>query len=437
MAQYSEHKKKTLMNESILLHILTICGLILVSAFFSGAETGLTAASKGTIYKLKMSSDRRAELVSRLLRDKDALIGTLLLGNNGVNILASALSTSLAIRLYGDDGVFYSTVIMTILVLVFAEVLPKTYALYNAEKVALSVARPLVIFVTILSPITRLVQIMVDMFMNLLGMSKKNSDTLTATEELRGTIEMHHREGRVVKRDRDMLGSVLDLTETEISKVMVHRKKMLTVNVDQAPSKLISQLLSKNHTRIPVWKGKPDNIIGILHTKSVLKLIHKKKGKVKISEIMKLVADPWFVPETNTLSNQLMQFRKKRMHIAIVVDEYGDLVGLVTLEDILEEIVGKIDDEHDRYSGGPIKRFKGGRMEVDGEMTIRDLNRQMDWHLPDIAATTVAGLIIHESEIIPNVGQKFVFHNFTFKVIKRKGNQITRVMVVPRKKEKT
>lgn len=426
------------MNESILFYLLSICALILVSAFFSGAETGLTAASKGKIYKLKMGKDNRAELVTRLLGDKDALIGTLLLGNNAVNILASALATSLAIRIYGEEeGVIYSTIVMTILVLVFAEVLPKTYAFYNAEKVSLSVAKPLTIFVTVLSPITKLVQIMVDAFMGLLGMSKKNSDTLTATEELRGTIEMHHREGNVVKRERDMLGSVLDLTETEISEVMVHRKRMLTVNIDQAPAKLITQLLSKNHTRIPVWKERSDNIIGILHTKSILKLMHKKKGKVKSVEIMKLMVDPWFVPETNTLSNQLLQFRKRRMHMAIVVDEYGDLVGLVTLEDILEEIVGKIDDEHDRSSAVPMKKYKSGQMEVDGEMTIRDLNRQMDWNLPDDVATTVAGLIIHEAETIPSVGQKFLFHNFTFKVIKRKGNQITRVRVIPRKKEKT
>ncbi len=422
------------MNESIFLQIMGILALNIIAAFFSAGETALTALSKGKIYKLKMSGDKRAEIVTRLRMDKDALIGTLLLGNNAVNILASAIATSLAIRMYGDQGVVYATIIMTVLVLVFGEVLPKTYAFYNAEKVSLAVAKPLMIFVKILSPITKLVQIMVDAFMGLLGMSKKNTDTLTATEELRGTIEMHHREGRVVKRERDMLGSVLDLSDTEVGEVMVHRKKMLTVNVDQTPAKLISQVLSKNHTRIPVWSQRPDNIIGILHTKSILKLMHKKKGKVKSQEIIKLISPPWFVPETNTLSNQLLQFRKKRMHMAIVVDEYGDLVGLVTLEDILEEIVGKIDDEHDLSPVEKVKKYKAGLVEVSGEMTVRDLNRKMDWNLPDDIATTVAGLIIHESETIPSVGQKFIFHNFTFKVLKRKGNQITSVMVAPRKK---
>ncbi len=424
------------MDESTLLQILGIITLILISAFFSGSETGLTAVSKAKIYKLKMGGDKRADLVTRLRMDKDALIGTLLLGNNAVNILASALATSLAIRLYGDPGVVYSTIMMTVLVLVFGEVLPKTYAFYNAEKTSLYVAMPMLFFVKILSPITKLVQIMVDAFMGLLGMSKKNADTLTATEELRGAIEMHHREGGVVKRERDMLGSVLDLAKTEVGEIMVHRKKMLTVNIDQPPSKLIAQLLSKNHSRIPVWKDSPDNITGILHTKSLLKLMQKKSGKIKTGDIVKLVTPPWFVPETNTLSNQLLQFRKKRTHMAIVVDEYGDLVGLVTLEDILEEIVGQINDEHDQAPTSQVKKYKSGQIEVDGEMTIRDLNRQMDWNLPDDDATTVAGLVIHESETIPVVGQKFSFHNFTFKVVKRKDNQITRVAILPRKKEK-
>jgi Mg2+/Co2+ transporter CorB len=424
----------SIMDESILLQLIGIAVLILISAFFSGAETGLTALSKAKIYKLKMGGDKRADLVTRLRGDKDALIGTLLLGNNAINILASALATSLAIHLYGDKGVLYSTIIMTVLVLVFAEVMPKTYAFYNAEKVSLSVAKPLSLFVMLLSPITKLVQVMVDAFMGLFGVNKKNVDTLTASDELRGAIEMHHHEGRVVKRERDMLGSVLDLTETEVGEIMVHRKKMLTVNIDQTPAKLIAQVLSKNHTRIPVWKERPDNIIGLLHTKSILKLMHRKKGKVKSNEIMKTLVSPWFVPETNTLSNQLLQFRKKRMHMAIVVDEYGDLVGLVTLEDILEEIVGQIDDEHDQSSAGQIKKSKDGYVEVSGEMSIRDLNRQMDWNLPDDVATTIAGLIIHEAETIPNVGQKFLFHSFAFKILKKRGNQVTMVRISPAKK---
>jgi len=424
------------MEESTVLQLIGVITLVIISAFFSCAETGMTAISKGKIYKLKMGGDKRADLVTRIRADKDALIGTLLLGNNAVNILASAIATSLAIQTYGETGVFYATIVMTILVLVFGEVLPKTYAFYNAEKVSLAVARPLYICVIILSPITKLVQLMVGGLMSAFGMNRKDTDTLAATEELRGTIEMHHREGRVVKRERDMLGSVLDLTETEVGRVMVHRKNMLTVNIDQPPATLVAQILSKSHTRIPVWRDSSDNIIGILHTKSILKLLHRKNNNVTSEEIISLIAEPWFVPETNTLSNQLLQFRKKRMHMAIVVDEYGDLVGLVTLEDILEEIVGQIDDEYDQSSSGKVKKFKSGQIEVEGEMSIRDLNRQMDWNLPDDIAITVAGLIIHESETIPHIGQKFLFHNFSFKVLKRNGNQVTKVAISPPKKEK-
>lgn len=424
------------MDGSLILHLASVAFLILLSAFFAGAETGLTAVSKGKIYKLKMSGDKRADMVTRLRSDKDALIGTLLLGNNAVNILASSLATSFAIHLYGDHGVFYSTGIMTLLILIFGEVMPKTYAFYNAEAISLKAAGPLILLVKLFSPITKMVQVMVDAFMRIFGMTKKNTDSLTASEELRGAIEMHHREGRVVKRERDMLGSVLDLTDTEVGEVMVHRKKMLTVNIDQPTSNLIEQILSKNHTRIPVWKERPDNIIGILHAKSLLKLMHSKSGKIKTPDIMKTISQPWFVPKTNTLSNQLLQFRKKRMHIAIVVDEYGDLVGLVTLEDILEEIVGQIEDEHDETSASKIKKSSKGYIDVDGEMSIRDLNRQMDWQLPDDIATTIAGLIIHEAETIPIVGQKFTFHNFTFKIMKRKGNQVTSVRISPVKKPK-
>jgi Mg2+/Co2+ transporter CorB len=278
---------------------------------------------------------------------------------------------------------------------------------------------------------------MVGGLMTIFGINKKGTDSLTATEELRGTIEMHHHEGRVVKRERDMLGSVLDLAETEVSKVMVHRKNMLTVNIAQAPEKIIDDVLSKNHTRIPVWRDSSDNIVGILHTKSILKLLQKKNNNnITTPEIMSLVTNPWFVPEANTLSNQLLQFRKKRMHMAIVVDEYGDLVGLVTLEDILEEIVGQIDDEYDQSPAGKIKKFKNGQIEVDGDMSIRDLNRHMDWNLPDDIATTIAGLIIHESETIPTIGQQFLFHNLSFKVLKRKENQVTRVAISPSKQQK-
>ncbi len=417
------------MGNLTILYFTIIIGLIFISAFFAAAETGFTSLSKGKIYKLKMGGNKKAELASSIRKDKDALIGAILLGNNGVNILASALATDFAIRLYGEQGVLIASVSMTVLVVVFAEVLPKTYAFYNSEKVALNTARPLIFIIKCLSPITKLVQIVVDFFLSIFGLSKKGGDALTAIDELRGTIELHHQEGKVIKPERDMLGSILDLTATEVGEIMVHRKKISTVNIDQAPSKFINQALSKNHTRIPIWKHKPDNIIGILHTKSLLKLIHKKKGKVRTDDILKIITQPWFVPETNTLTNQLLQFRKKRTHIAMVVDEYGGLVGLVTLEDILEEIVGQIDDEHDRASSEKIKKLNNGSVEVSGELPIRDLNRIMDWNLPDEFSTTIAGLIMHETGTIPNLGQKFSFYGFTFKIRKRKENQITKIHI--------
>jgi Mg2+/Co2+ transporter CorB len=417
-----------MMESSLFLTIIFIFILLLMSAFFSSSETGLTAASKARIHKLITGGNKRAKLVSKLRDDKEGLIGTLLLGNNAVNILASALATSLAINLFGDEGVVYATIIMTILVLIFAEVMPKTYAFYNSEKVALAVAPILNILVKICYPFTRMVQLIVTLFMKIIGVSKDDIDPFSAVDELRGAIDMHHMEGSVVKGEKDMLRSILDLSNMEVEEIMIHRKNIYSIDINQPARDIITTVLDSKYTRIPLWEERPDNIIGVLHVKLLIKALRSYEGDVDKLDIRSIASKPWFVPETNSVRNQLFQFRQKRNHIAIVVDEYGDLIGLITLEDILEEIVGKIDEENGSATN-VARKLVNGNYRVNGDVTIRDLNRQLEWNLPDERATTVAGLIINETETIPEVGQEFEFYGFWFKIEKKKQNQIFSILV--------
>ncbi len=407
--------------------LISVFVLLLLSAFFSGSETGFTAVNKARMHKLESEGNRRARMVKRLYEDKDRLIGTILLGNNAVNILSSALATTLALNLFGNEGVAYATIAMTLLVLIFAEVLPKTYAFRNSDKVAMAVAPIFILLMKLLYPLTALVQFIVNIFLKLFRMEKVEGIGLHGTDILRGAIEMHHQEGAVVKGERDMLGSILDLAELDVGEVMIHRKEMQIINADEPVEKIIEQAFGSPYSRIPVWQENPDNIIGILYNKDLVRSLmeNPEVGQLDIRQVIK---EPWFVPETTSLQDQLQAFRSKHNHFALVVDEYGGLLGMITLEDILEEIVGQIHDEYD-VARRKIRQLPDGAYIVFGGMSIRDLNRELDWDLPDDEAATVAGLIIEEAEMIPNAGQNFHFHNYRFEILKKKQNQITRVKI--------
>ena len=404
--------------------------LLMFSAFFSGSETALTAASRARLHALEKDGNRRAQLVNQLIADQERLIGTILLGNNLVNILASALATSVFLTLFGQAGVAYATLAMTILVVIFAEVLPKTYAIVNSDKLALFVApilRPLVI---IFAPIAKTIQKIVSLLLKALGLADPEK-LLSAHEEIRGAIELHHKEGEVVKHDRDMLGGILDLKDLDVSDIMVHRTNMLSVNADDPPKKILDEVLKSPYTRIPIWRDEPENIVGVLHVKDLL------RARLKVSDdqlndfrVAEVASDPWFVPETTPLKSQLNAFLKRKAHFALVVDEYGEVMGLVTLEDILEEIVGEITDEHDIVVSG-VRPQKSGSYNVDGSVAIRDLNRYLDWDLPDDEANTVAGLVIHEAQTIPEPGQNFTFHGYRFEVLRKQSNRITALRITP------
>jgi len=403
----------------------SILGLLVVSAFFSGSETALTAVSKARIRHLADEGNKKAAEVEKLISQQDKLISTLLLGNNLVNILASALTTSLFISLFGDVGVIVATIVMTSLVVIFAEILPKIIALKYSDIWSLKAALPIKITIKILGPLANLAQKASSYFVRNNNESKKLVD---AHDELRGQISIHHQEGEVKKGDRDMLGAILDLPDITVEDVMVHRKNITAIDINEINEKIIKEILSSPFTRIPVWEENTDNFIGLLHIKSLTKEAFLNNNDFQNINIRKILSKPWFVPETTSLKEQLNAFLDKKLHMALVVDEYGSIMGLITLEDILEEIVGQIDDEHDVETEEVISEFSNS-IDVDGGMSIRDLNRNYGWDIPDTEATTLAGLIIHESQTIPKVGSAYIFYGFKFKILGRTRNQITSLKV--------
>ena len=395
--------------------------LIIASAFFSSAETALTAASEPRIRQLAKTGNKQAIRVEKLRHDREKLISTILIGNNAVNVLASAIATSAAISLTGDSGVVLATLFMTVLLVLCAEVLPKSYAFNHADKFSLRIALTVQILVFLLTPLSWAVRSIV-VFM----LGTPDNDIDKREEELRGLIDLHVNETDEEGRETGaMLASVLDLGEVTVEEIMTHRASVSSLSADDDPEQILRFVLTSPHTRHPVYSGKPENIIGVLHVKALLRAIgendERELGKLKMSDI---ATEPYFIPETTQLFDQLQAFRSRREHFAIVVDEYGDLRGIVTLEDILEEIVGDIDDEHDIDLDG-CRAQPDGSFIVDGNVTIRDLNRTIGLELPDEQAATIAGLIIYESRHIPFIGQEFKFHNMHFRVRNRIGNQIT------------
>ena len=416
-----------------------IIGLLVLSAFFSGSETALTAASRGKLRSMSDKGSKGAERALNITEDNERLIGSVLLGNNLVNILATSLATALFTRLFGESGVALATLVMTLLVLIFAEVLPKTYAITNAETAASRVSPVIALVITVFSPVVAAVRLLVRGVLRVFGV-KTDPDThiLAVREEIAGALQLGHSEGVVEKEDRDRILGALDLSERTVEEIMLHRSGIEMIDADNDPQDILKQCLESNHTRLPVFRGDPENIIGVVHAKDLFRAMYKfmqesdrpadAMNQFKFADV---AMKPYFIPESTSLDDQMRQFLRRRTHFALVVDEYGALQGLITLEDILEEIVGEITDEFDPDGDYPVKRGDDGNFWIDGSMTIRDLNRALDWNLPDEEANTVAGLVIHEAQMIPTVGQCFSFHGFRFEVTARDNNRITALKIRP------
>ncbi|CAD0183219.1 Magnesium and cobalt efflux protein CorC [Ruegeria sp. THAF57] len=413
--------------------------LLVLSGFFSGSETALTASSRGKLRAQADKGSRGAQKALDITDDNERLIGSVLLGNNLVNILAASLATALFTRLFGESGVALATLVMTLLVLIFAEVLPKTYAITNAEKAASAVAPLISVVVTVFSPVVSAVRLLVRGVLRLFGVQiDPDSNILAVREEIAGALQLGHSEGVVEKEDRDRILGALDLGDRTVEEIMLHRSNIEMIDAEDTPEVILQQCLKSPHTRLPVFRDEPENIVGVVHAKDLFRAMYAHAGssegdanRLKEFDISKVANDPYFVPETTTLDDQMREFLRMHSHFALVVDEYGSLRGLITLEDILEEIVGEIADEFDLEEDVPVTRTEDGQFLVEGAMTIRDVNRAMEWSLPDEEANTVAGLVIHEAQMIPVTGQVFSFHGFRFEVTAREGNRITELKIRP------
>jgi len=415
----------------------TILVLLVLSGFFSGSETALTAASRG---KLRSNADKGDKGAARALivtDDSERLIGSILLGNNLVNILATSLATALFTRAFGESGVAMATLVMTLLVLIFAEVLPKTYAITNAEKAAGLASRPISVVVTLFAPVVGAVRLLVRGVLRVFGVATDpDTNVLAVRDEIAGAIQLGHSEGVVEKEDRDRILGALDLGERAVEEIMLHRSDIEMIDAGLPVMDILSHVLDSQHTRLPLFRDEPENIVGVLHAKDLLRAMHRMLGDGRIDpeelaafDILTVAMEPYFIPETTSLDDQMRKFLGRKTHFALVVDEYGSLQGLITLEDILEEIVGEITDEFDTDDEHELTADEDGSVTVEGGMTIRDLNRAMDWTLPDDEANTIAGLVIHEAQMIPAAGQVFSFHDFRFEVLEREENRLTHLRI--------
>ena len=419
------------MEPSLLLALLAILLLIILSGLFSATEAAFLSASKAKLHNISKNGHKNAKIALILKGKIEKVIATLLVCNNMVNIFASAIATGIMIKLFNETGVAYATAIMTVIIVIFAEVIPKFYAMQKPETISIFCAYILKILISLFSPITILFEFISKSVMRLFGIKGEINNILSSsTDELRGVIDLHQGDDEA-KEERAMLHSVLDLSDVDVSEVMVHRKDLKSLNIDSNLDDFVAEVIQSSHTRLPVWQGQEENIIGILHAKSLLRMIYAKLTQQEIitkSDILSHAKKPWFIPESTTLFEQLQAFRKKREHISLVVDEYGALQGIVTLEDIIEEIVGDIDDEYDLSTAGSWDTNTGDVCSL-GSATIRDLNRHHNFNFPDEEAATIAGLIMHESKTIPKVGQQFKVAGYKIKIMRCLRNQITLVKI--------
>ena len=414
------------MDTTSYLPIFYIAILIVISGMFSGSETSVTSVNRSKIHKLANKGDKKAKNLLKLIDNKNDLISSILVGNNIVNILASVLATALLIDYFGSEGIFYSTLVMTCLIVIFAEVLPKNIALIKADRFALFFSWPLTVFVKIFYPVNLILKFLNHLVYKIFGIDQKNS-AHSVTEDIRNMIDMHEDEGDLHKDESEMINAILDLKEITVEKIMTHRKNIFSLNLNET-EKIYSTIAKSSFSRIPIWEDNPNNILGIIHAKNILSNLDND-GKIDLKKIKEGIIQPWFIPETTKVKDQLNEFIKRKEKIAFVVDEYGELMGLISLEDIIEEIVGNIFDEKD-FSTVGIRRVNENQYRIRGDVNIRDINRELDLNLPENNASTLAGYIIFKTEALPEVGQTFKFNNIIYEILNKNKNQITQIKVV-------
>ena len=420
------------MAEDPLSSIIIIFFLLIISGLLSGSETSITSVSKSKIHKLSNRGDVRAKKVLKLIDKKNDLVSSILIGNNIINILASVLATALLIKYYGDKGILYSTIVMSALIVIFSEVFPKNYALLKPDRFVLAMSGPLTIFSKLLLPFIIFLRFINFIIFKLIRVDTTNKITSkSAREDIRNIINMHEDEGRLLKDESDMLNAILDLKEITVEKIMTHRKNIYSINIEEANT-FFTKIAQSSFSRIPVWKNSPNNILGLIHAKNVLSNLDDT-GTLNINKIKENLIKPWFIPETTKAKDQLNEFIKRKEKLAFIVDEYGELMGLISMEDIIEEIVGNIFDEKD-FSTIGIRRLENNIFRIRGDVNIRDINRELDINIPEGTSSTIAGYIIDQTESFPDVGQTFAYDGIMYEIINKNKNQITQIkLTLPKK----
>ena len=420
------------MAEDPLSSIIIIFFLLIISGLLSGSETSITSVSKSKIHKLSNRGDVRAKKVLKLIEKKNDLVSSILIGNNIINILASVLATALLIKYYGDKGILYSTVVMSALIVIFSEVFPKNYALLRPDRFVLTMSGPLTIFSKLLLPFILFLRFINFIIFKLMRVDTANKVTSkTAREDIRNIINMHEDEGRLLKDESDMLNAILDLKEITVEKIMTHRKNIYSINIEETDT-FFTKIAKSSFSRIPVWKDNPNNILGLVHAKNVLSNLDEN-GALDINKIKDNLIKPWFIPETTKAKDQLNEFIKRKEKLAFIIDEYGELMGLISMEDIIEEIVGNIFDEKD-FSTIGIRRLENNIFRIRGDVNIRDINRELDIAIPEGSSSTIAGYIIDQTESFPDVGQIFAYDGIVYEIINKNKNQITQIkLTLPKK----
>lgn len=411
----------------LLLSSIVVLILLAASAYFSACETAVSAASKAKLHSLSKKGSKKALVAEKLKDELGHMISAILTCNTALNAVATSVATGVFLHLVGQEGIAYASLVMTILILIYAEVLPKRLALCSPETLLEKSAYVMKWLLIIVKPISKITNWISQKSLMIFGIKQKNLNTIEQSfDELRGVIDLHRGPDQEAAQERNMLKSILDLRSVQVSEIMIHRKNVTMLNADEPIESIVEQVLSSPFSRIPLWQNNLDNVVGVVNVKALLRAV--RSDKLNNLDIKSIANKPWFIPESTDLLEQLQEFRKRKEHFALVVDEYGALMGVVTLEDILEEIVGEIDDEHDISVSG-VRIQSDDSLIVDGSVTIRDLNRKFDWNLPDDIASTIAGLLINTVRMIPNTGQVFILYGFRFTILKRQRNQITLIKI--------
>lgn len=412
------------------MQLILIVVLIIFSALISCFETAMTAASRAKVHRLANEKNRRAKILDKLLKEREKVVSVMLLANNISNIIASAITTKVLLELFGEIGLVYATIFLTIFVIVFGEILPKTYAIKAPENIAMFFASTINILFRVFSPIVSVIQRIVNFFLVMFSGEKAPQRSQEAElEEIRDAVDLMAKEGAIYKYDKDLLDGVLDLSDTEISEIMVHRKDIESINIELPIAEIVKISTEISYTRIPLWRGNKENIVAILNVRKLLKALHFHKGNIENFELTSAISEPWFVPSSNSLRSQLFSFRKRKKRFALVVDEYGSLIGLVTLEDILEEIVGEIKEADDSSEINIIK-IKSGAYKIAAKTLIRDINKKLDWEIEeDDDAYNLAAFIISNLGRIPDEKENFVIDEYYFEILKKRNHDLILVKV--------